>query len=180
VSAAGETNTEGESVGNALYIPVLADDVDNMTAGLDYADGGMYLVPVARGSKNPGSIVGRNWQSKSSRDPEQIAAWYAGTDHGIALHLGRSGLLCFDGDDPEKVPPVLAKALAIAQPPVQRSRRDGDPRRGHFVFRMPAGRSIGNSGGKLGDAWGDVRGRNGVIIAAPSEHAKAADGGFYS
>jgi hypothetical protein len=41
---------------------------------------------------------------------------------------------------------------------------------------MPPGRTIGNSTGKLGGAWGQVRGLNGVIIAANSYHK---DGGEY-
>ena len=32
---------------------------------------------------------------------------------------------------------------------------------------MPAGRTIGNSGGRLGGSWGEVRGLNGVIVVAP-------------
>jgi hypothetical protein len=43
--------------------------------------------------------------------------------------------------------------------------------------RGPAGRTLGNSKGGLGGPWGEVRGRNGVVIIAPSEHEKAATGG---
>ena len=32
---------------------------------------------------------------------------------------------------------------------------------------MPADRTIGNSGGRLGGSWGEVRGLNGVIVVAP-------------
>jgi hypothetical protein len=153
---------------------------DALTAAFAYGKVGLYLAPVRRGQyKNPGSVLGQGWPSKTFKDPESIAAAFAGTDHGIAIHLGRSGLVCFDVDDPEKMPPVLAAALDRDRPPKQRSRRGGDPRKGHYVFRMPAGRSIGNGLGKLGGGWGDVRGKNGVIVVAPSVHEKAADGGFY-
>ena len=75
-----------------LSIPDLDDGVDMLTAALAYADAGWYVLPVKRGTKDPGSVVGKHWQAQSSRDPRQIAAWFAGTDHGIVLHRGRSDL----------------------------------------------------------------------------------------
>jgi Bifunctional DNA primase/polymerase, N-terminal len=160
---------------SALSIPELDDDVDMLTAALAYAECGWYIVPALRGTKNPGSTFpkGTNWCAKSSRDPKQITAWFAGTDHDIALHCGRSGAVVFDVDDPDKLPPVLAKYLPTA--PFQSTRPD-QPGRGHYVFLQPPGRTIGNGGGRLGKAWGEVRGLNGVIIAEPSYHA---DGGHY-
>ena len=155
-----------------LHIPDI-DGMDVMTAALAYAAAGWYILPVKRGTKHPGSIVGDHWQHQSSRDPHVITSWFAATNHGIALHCGRSGAIVFDVDTPDKVPPVLAKYLATA--PYQSTRPDV-PGRGHYVFLQPPGRSIGNSGGRLGSAWGEVRGLNGVIIAAPSWHA---DGGQY-
>lgn len=44
---------------------------------------------------------------------------------------------------------------------------------------MPGGRTLGNSRGGPTGGWGDVRGHNGVIIAAPSAHQQQADGGRY-
>jgi hypothetical protein len=156
-----------------LSIPELDDDVDTLTAALAYAAAGWYELPVRRGTKKPGSVVGDGWQHKSSRDPKQIAAWFAGTDHDIALHCGRSGAVVFDVDDPDKLPNVLRSHLGSA--PFQSTRPDV-PGRGHYVFAQPPGRTIGNGTGRLGGAWGEVRGLNGVIIAAPSHHV---DGGRY-
>ena len=156
-----------------LSIPDLPAGVDTLTAALAYAANGIYVLVVRRGTKNPGSVVGRHWQDKSSRDPNQLVAWFAGTDHDIALHCGRSGLLVFDVDDPAKVPGVMRKHLGAA--PYQPTRPDVVDR-GHYVFAQPPGRTIGNSTGRLGAGWGEVRGLNGVIIAAPSHHA---DGGQY-
>ena len=156
-----------------LSIPELSDDVDNLGAALLYAGCGWYVLPVLRGTKDPGSVVRKGWQRKSSRDPKVIAAWFSGTDYGIALHCGRSGAIVFDVDRPDKLPDVLRRHLATA--PFQSTRPDV-PGRGHYVFRQPPGRTIGNSNGRLGGAWGEVRGTNGVVIAEPTEHP---DGGRY-
>ena len=122
---------------------------------------------------NPGSVVGTAWAIKSSSDAKQIVAWMAGTDHGVALHCGRSGAVVFDVDDPAAVPNVLGRHLCLA--PFQSTRPDC-PGRGHYVFAMPSGRTIGHGAFRLGGAWGEVRGVNGVIMAAPSIHLQ---GGVY-
>ena len=49
--------------------------------------------------------------TKSTRDPDQIVAWWAGTDYDIALHAGRSGAVVFDIDDPTKMPQILSDWL---------------------------------------------------------------------
>lgn len=147
-------------------IPNLDDLTDPLTAALSFAAAGIYVVPVRRGTKNPGSVLGKDWPIKSSRDPQQIAAWFAGTDYGLALHVGRSGLVVFDIDHPDKLPAVLADAVASC--PFQATRPDADERRGHAVFRTD--RRFGNGTGGLGGTWGQVRGTNGVIMSAPSVH----------
>jgi hypothetical protein len=154
------------------FIPDVSG-MSTLDAALAYAAAGIYVLPVKPGSKHPGSVVGDRWHTQSSRDPKVIVAWFAGTDYGIALHCGRSGLVVFDVDDPAKVPPVLAKYLDAA--PFQSTRPDVAGR-GHYVFRQPPGRTIGNSVGRLGGGWGEVRGLNGVIIAAPTPHP---EGGLY-
>ena len=150
-----------------LHVPELPPDATNLEAALLYAAAGWYVLPVRRGTKDPGSVVGKGWQHKSSRDPDQIAAWFAATDHGIALHCGRSGAVVFDVDRPDAVPDVLNRYLSAA--PYQSTRPDA-PRRGHYVFAMLPGRMLGNGKGKLGGAWGEVRGAGGVIIVEPTPH----------
>jgi hypothetical protein len=156
----------------ALYVPNIAPDADNLTAALAWAEAGWYVLPVSD-PKNPGSVVGKGWQHKSSLDPKVIAAWFAGTGYSIALHCGRSGVVVIDVDHPEKLPEILRRHLDSV--PYQSSRPE-QPGRGHYIFAMPEGRTIGNRAGKLGKDWGEVRGLNGVIIAYPSEHR---DGGEY-
>ena len=54
-------------------VPLTVPDVegpDTLTAALQYADCGCYIAPTAADDpKNPGSVLGRDWQRKSSRDP---------------------------------------------------------------------------------------------------------------
>jgi hypothetical protein len=149
-----------------LEIPDIPPDADNLTAALLYAKAGWYVLPAECGSKHPGSIVGDHWQDKSSRDPKMIVAWFAGTDHDIALHCGRSGAVVFDVDYPDKVPEVLRPFFKDSVP--YQSTRPETPGRGHYAFLMPSGMNLGNSKGRLQGGWGQVRGKNGVIMAAPS------------
>ena len=160
----------------SLHIPDITDDDDNLTAALKYADAGWYLLPVKGGTKDPGSIVGKGWPAKSSRDPKQITAWFAGTGHGIALHAGRSGAVILDVDEPENVPDEVLLIMESGGP--YQSTRPDQPGRGHYLLLNDTGRRIGNSLGKLAvnAKWGEVRGANGVIIAAPTGHP---DGGRY-
>jgi Bifunctional DNA primase/polymerase, N-terminal/Protein of unknown function (DUF3987) len=160
-----------------LHIPDINDDDDNLTAALKYADAGWYLLPVRMDTKHPGSIVGPGWPSLSSRDPKQITAWFAGTDHGIALHCGRSGAITLDVDNYEAVPDAVLAATETTDCPYQSTRPD-QPGRGHYLFANTTGRRIGNGLGNLATTpkWGEIRGANGVIIAAPSTHP---EGGRY-
>jgi hypothetical protein len=47
------------------------------------------------------------------------------------------------------------------------------------LFAQPPGRNLGNGTGRLGGSWGEIRGRNGVIIVAPSVHENADKAGRY-
>jgi putative DNA primase/helicase len=154
-----------------LSVPDIEPDADNLAAALAWAKAGWHVLPVSRGTKNPGSVavVGKRWQHKSSRDPKVIGAWFAGTDHDIAVHCGRSGAVVLDVDHPELVPEHWRKHLDTA--PYQSTRPD-TPRRGHYIYAMPPDRSIGNPN----FPGGEVRGLNGVIIVANSSHK---DGGEY-
>lgn len=161
-----------------LSIPDITEDQDTLGAALAYARAGWYVLPVNQQTKHAGSVLGKGWPAKSSRDPETIIAWFAGANHALALHVGRSGAVCFDVDRPAELPPLLRAALLTVVSPFQ-STREQDPERGHYLYAVPEGRHLGNSGGQLGKTWGEVRGKNGIVIVAPSEHEKAAEGGRY-
>lgn len=162
---------------SGLVVPAV-DELDTCAAALAYAEGGFYLVPVLAGSKHPGSRVGRHWQTRSTRDRAALIAQLAGTDDGIALHLGPARALAIDVDRPAEIPEPLEQAIAECQPPFQQS-RPGIPGRGHYLFAVPEGRDLGNSTGALGKGWGEIRGHNGVIIVAPSIHENADEGAAY-
>ncbi|MEV4158992.1 bifunctional DNA primase/polymerase [Nonomuraea dietziae] len=164
-------------VTGTLSIPHISEDQDPLSAALAYARAGWYVLPIDTRTKHAGSVLGKGWPAKSSRDPEQIVAWFAGTSYGLALHVGRSGAIVFDVDKPDALPVQLVSLLDDETVPYQ-STRVAVPGRGHYVYAVPDGRSLGNSNGQLGKAWGEVRGRNGIIVVAPTEHE--TDGGRYA
>lgn len=145
--------------------------LDLRSAAVAYAEAGFVVGPFID-SKNPGSWLGKDWPSKTSGDPARVAAWFDGPDgyeiNGIFLHVGRSGLVCLDIDADGEVPDVLTEAERDHPPATQVTREDGTKR--HLVYRTDL--DLGNSRGSLGKGWGDVRGRNGVIVLEPSPHSK--------
>ena len=161
--------------GGDLTVPDVAG-LSLEEAALAYADAGWYVLPTDSADiKNPGSVVGGRWQELSSRDPEQIHLWWSVNPNcGIALHCGRSGAVVFDldADGFDAVPGRFAAALRSADA-IQLTRPTGD--RGHYVFAMPPGESLSNRAGAFA-TYGEVRGKNGVVIAAPTPHP---DGGHY-
>ena len=160
-----------------LSIPDDINEADTLTAALAYASAGWYVLPVRTDTKHPGSVVGAGWPSMSSRDPKTIAGWFAATDHGIALHCGRSGAVVLDVDDYDNIPDEVLTVIETTDCPYQSTRTD-QPGRGHYLLANETGRRIGNGLGKLASSkkWGEVRGANGVIIVAPSMHPS---GGHY-
>ncbi|WP_108847672.1 bifunctional DNA primase/polymerase [Dietzia lutea] len=145
-----------------------------LEAALEYAEAGWYVLPLASGEKNPGSIVGK-WTEESSRDPEVICDWFADyPDRGIALHVGRSGAVAFDLDQDE-LPGKFAADLRVGS--FQHTRREGS--RGHYIFATDPNDRFSNSAGAF-SPYGEVRGQNGVIVVAPTIHRDAEQGGCYS
>lgn len=149
-----------------------------VSAALAYAASGWFVLPTHPCTKHAGSVLGRGWPVKSSRDAAQINAWFCGSRYGLALHLGRSGAVAFDVDRVELLPELLARQLAAVPGPFQ-STRVGEPARGHYLFAQPAGVDLGNGKGLLKGGWGDVRGKNGIIIVEPTTHEKHLSGGRY-
>lgn len=162
--------------------PLKLPDVAGLSlldAALAYAEAGWYVLPTdPTDIKNPGSVVRGKWHEKSSRDPDEVRRWWrANPNYGIALHCGRSGAGVFDLDvssvDALRVfgRDDLADALLGAET-IQGTRPDGD--RCHYIFLLPTGdgKEYGNSAGAFAIV-GQFRGKNGVIIAAPTPHPDA-------
>ena len=172
-----EPNGVTHATSNGLYLPAIAPGTSLLHAAQQYAEAGWYVLPIRAGDKNPGSIVKDDWPSKSSRDPQQLGHWFAGKnprDRGIGLHVGKSGAVVLDVDnanDPS-MPTAVAVALSDPSVPMQRSRWRSadkfDASRGHLFYLQPKSGVIGNSAGQLEGGWGDVRGTNGFLVAAPT------------
>lgn len=157
-------------------------------AATAYARAGLYVVPLHMAhAKNPGHLIGKGWQHHTSNDPDTVAGWFdgVGIDHwyrkelsidGIALHVGRSGLVVLDVDDREALPEWLAKVLKDSKP--ARQFTNDSKKKFHAVYDAE-GEKYGNSRGSLEEGWGEVRGTNGVIVLQPSPHPKVAEGGCY-
>lgn len=165
---APKASAEGAARAGA-HIPALMPSRSVLEAALVYAAAGLFVLPVAPGTKNPGSVVGPGWQHRSSRDREQLFTWFATGAAGIAIHLGASGLIAFDVDQPDGLSDPLRSLLLSSEGPFQATRKDC-PIRGHYLFSVPEGSRLGNSVGDLGKGWGDVRAGNAVIMVSPSKH----------
>ena len=162
-----------------LSVPPESQEMSVLNAALAWAENGFYVLPIDPKTKHAGSVVGVGWPDKSSRDPKQIESWFRpGTNNGIAVHLGKSGAIAFDVDDPSQLPHRLREWVMLENVPFQ-STRTNDPLRGHYIFATPEGSNYGNSKGLLKGAWGEVRGKNGIIVASPTPHSKHAEGGQY-
>lgn len=164
---------------SSLTIP----DVSKMTtlaAAQTYAAAGMYLLPTdPKKIKNPGSIVGSNWQEKSSCDPEQIAEWFEDNpERGIAWHVGRSGAIAFDLDHDQKPQDIDSEIWDALQTGAIHATRKNGSVRAHYVFACEPDQ-FGNSAGFF-EPFGQVRCKNGVVILAPTPHPDAeTKGGQY-
>lgn len=165
-----ETHQPEPEQGTALVVPDVSG-MDVMSAALAYAKAGWYVGPC-RG-KHPGSVLGKGWQTKTTRDPRTIIAWFAGAPEGLGvfLHVGRSGAVAFDRDEMTEAAGEVIAACILADAPRYTSRRD-DLAHTTCVVLAPHGAIPSNR-----SPWPglDVRGANGVIVAPPSPHP-APDG----
>jgi len=153
-----------------LSIPSGVNELTIANAAKAYAKSGWYIIPIIPKSKDPGSYFGRGWPDKSTKDLDELDRIFSKQELGIALHVGKSGAVAIDVDSPEFLPEFLKEELFKDSVPFQSTRLVGDLNRGHYLFASPAGISFGNAVGGLGKGWGDVRGQNGVIVVAPSQH----------
>ncbi len=173
----GETFYD-DTTDNVRAIPAIPDvnGLGHAQAAKAYSDGYLFVLPVdPNDPKNPGSIVGKNWPEKSTRDADVIdARWNTDAPPSIAIHTGRSGLVAFDLDCD-----VLPVELDWLRGGMYQASRDYESERGHYVFATDevfvSGKLLLSDGTQVGE----IRSGNSVIIVEPSVHAKAAVGGLY-
>jgi hypothetical protein len=162
-----------------LSVPPQTELMTVREAAIAWAKNGFYVLPIKPSSKHAGSVVGLGWPEKSSRNQDQIEKWFSTEpSHGIAIHLGKSGAIAFDVDDPAQLPHRLREWVMLENVPFQSTRKQ-EAMRGHYLFSIPQGSNYGNSKGGLRGAWGEVRGKNGIIVVSPSLHIKYDKGGQY-
>ena len=166
-----------DSLYSKLSIPSGLEKLSTLEAALSYAAAGWYVLPVTMQTKHAGSYLGKGWPEKTSRDPATIKNWFKDSTLALALHVGKSGALAIDVDDPAKLSLLLRRVLSDSLVPFQSTRIQGDPLRGHYLFSIPKHLKFGNSVGQLGTGFGDVRGENGIIIVSPSRHSNP--NGYY-
>lgn len=164
-----------------LRVPATTPDMSTLDVALAWAAGGFYVGPLDLATKHPGTILKTGWPSKTSRDPRAIIDWFTGNAEdtvGAFAHVGRSGAVALDADNHANLNPDVRTELERVNAPFQSTRAD-DPARGHYLILQPPDRTIGNGGAaKLGTGWGEIRGKNGVIVIG-GRHEKAAQGGRY-
>ncbi|WP_158230547.1 AAA family ATPase [Mycobacterium sp. shizuoka-1] len=140
------------------------------------AEGNCYVLPIDPATpKNPGSIVGKGWPKRSTRDADTIEAYWDNDDPpSIAIHTGRSGLVAFDLDID-----TMPEELAWLRTGRHQASREYASDRGHYVFASTETFISGDFKLSNGTQVGEIRSGNTVIVVEPSTHAKASQGGRY-
>ncbi len=134
-----------DSFDSTLSIPENLENKSILQAALAYAKCGWYVLPINAGTKHPGSLVGTDWPEKSTQNDREIREIFKFPNTAIALHVGRSGAIVFDVDEPKQLSELLMRELFQTQVPFQSTRLIGDIRRGHYFFKVPNNVSYGNS-----------------------------------
>ncbi|NRH33222.1 AAA family ATPase [Rhodococcus sp. MS13] len=189
---------------------LLSDDLTLLEAAQALAAAGLRVLPLTSqptankpgedASKNPGGLLGRGWQNKSTTDPEVIEKWFTEPDTttlegvvtqtdiyrwvpfdtlGLGVHAGPD-ILIVDADNAQNIPERFWDELEDA--PFQSSSTI-DHRRGHYYFRPRQGFHFGHTSAIPGidgmDSAGEIRHGNAIAVSAPSKHRWASLGRAY-
>lgn len=145
-----------------------------LNAAFRYAACSLAVVPIPYGEKRPRLA---DWPRLASKEAGQHQAWFSGLlPLNIGIATGEvSDVFALDVDfepgGPETLAELERRHGALPATPMQLTPTGGR----HYLFRLPKGAPIKNSVKTLG-AGLDIRGKGGVIVAAPSLHP---DGGYY-
>ena len=125
---------------------------------------GWHVVPLV--GKDPGALLGLQWQTKASCDPAVIERWNWSRATGVGVYLPPSGLICADLDDAEHEAAAAGLGVSFDGGLCARSGRDGVGL--HAYFRRPPGMTA--------EQWGNPRiagiefRGNGQQVLPPSRH----------
>jgi hypothetical protein len=141
-----------------------------MGRALQLAERGWYVFPLRPGDKKP--LPGfTKWESRATRDPEQIMQWWATAPCNIGIATGRSRLLVIDCDTQRGTDDaqwrLLGGGVEVAGHRLPRTFTARTPSGGlHLYFAAP-GQALGNTAGKLGRHV-DTRGLGGYVVGPGS------------
>jgi hypothetical protein len=141
-----------------------------LDAARSYAERGWRIIPIKAGEKRP---TFSDWTNVATTDPDRIARWYNGTNHGVGIVTGQaSGIFVLDVDIADGKPGIdTLAALQVEHGhfPTTVKAKTGSGGL-HYYFRWPTdGTVVVTNGGRLGPGL-DVRGEGGQVVAAPTVH----------
>ena len=145
---------------------------ENLAAALELAAAGIPIFPARlvdtqqNGRWNKIPCI-KNWQTKSTTDPNQIREWWGKFPDAVpGIELARANLIVVDADrhgGPDGVAALThlaAERGGMPPGPVTLTPGNGE----HYIFRQPDGEQLGNRSGILPEGI-DVRGAGGWIVA---------------
>lgn len=160
---------------------------DTLTAAQGYVAGGLSVIPIARGAKEPDTdLLPRvydeaadktrpSWKPFQDRPPNEaeLRHWFARSDAGIGIVCGlvSGGLVVLDIESPElyerwrKLAAQLVDEAILATLPVVAS---GKGRHVYIRTETPPGNRKLAMRGR--DVLAETRGQGGYIVAPPSVH----------
>lgn len=211
-ATSGDPRNALASAGYFISDKLLESNLTLLDAAVALSEGGFNVVPTTStptrnspsvdAAKNPGGLLGKGWQGKSSSDPDVLAAWFSEPSGGartvgelalragmyrevpfesmgLAVHAGPD-VVIVDIDDPSLVPEAMWPELEEA--PFQSSSAV-DERRGHYYFRVRVGYYFGHTSAIVGvdgcASPGEIRHGNAIAVSAPTIHPKGHLGRRY-
>ena len=109
-----------------------------LDAALTFAELGCRVVPTA--GKNPGAILGSEWQKQASREPDRIRDWFRRHPSANVGILGDRVLLPVDVDDAEAFERLQAETIAAPETP--RYWTQGAVGRERLLFAYPGDKAL--------------------------------------